>query len=115
METVKFKQGSDGKIIGIEISAAPQPFVLSMFDEPGLYEVPVNTKTMDKRQALIVCAYLQEINYLLGKAPYPCDALSGGYWLSEELGPKTQFAMFANEGIVYPISKDGMLKVRRVL
>ena len=80
IKPVSIRLGDDGKPMGVRIRALDEDFTIALNDTPNKYvgiEVRENYQLPTKKQALLICAYLDDVQSTLKEAGG--DVLNGVY------------------------------------
>ena len=118
---VSVRYNAYGEVDGILIKTIDESFVIDLFDAEGERQMTWDEamgKYKDvlpsKRQALLICAYLDEINELLEEAGG--KKLYGWYWTKavSEYSARIAWMFNGNYGCVHNLSKYSVNGVRPV-
>ena len=116
-DIVYIRKDEDGTPVGVAVQTADERFEIALKDIDNGREMTwddaLKFKLPTKKQAAIICAYLDDINAKLKEASG--EPLDKWYWTSSEYGAYTAWFYTGSYGILYGNSKYGTRSVRPVL
>lgn len=116
-EPVYIRKDEDGAPVGVAVQTADERFEIALKDVDNGREMTwddaMKFKLPTKKQAAIICAYLDDINAKLKEAGG--EPLDKWYWTSSEYNAGTAWFYNGHYGTLYNFSKYDTYSVRPVL
>ena len=116
-EPVYIRKDDDGTPVGVAVQTIDERFEIALKDIDNGREMTwddaMKFKLPTKKQASIICAYLDDINAKLKEAGG--EPLDKWYWTSSEFNAYTAWFYTGFSGLLPDFSKDSTCSVRPVL
>lgn len=116
-DIVYIRKDEDGAPVGVAVQTADERFEIALKDIDNGREMTwddaMKFKLPTKKQAAIICAYLDDINAKLKEAGG--EPLDKWYWTSSEYSANSAWFYYGSTGRLFYISKYGTFSVRPVL